>query len=266
MSQHFRRTWQTHRVGQVLFTIQIDPQEGEFNIDRHRGLAELTRRLIDMFSASQVRATWAAGNPARCAATAPVIASNLDHELAVLGSAGWVGPTVERMRFAQELSRRVSQAVSMGISIRSFVPHVAPVKQHVDLVLKQGISAVAGMQRTNQSTFAMSPRALHYGLWELPVTQSLPLPPSWWTTGTRAVLRTIRMAAQQAGAYHMLIDAAAVERAGARGEMAIGKIVRGVAELRNRGAVRVETLASAAAQLADVPTATPQLSILMRAA
>jgi hypothetical protein len=266
MSQQFRRTWQTHRVGQVLFTVQIDPHDGEFHIDRHRGLAELTRRLVNLFSANQVRATWAAGNPAKCAATSPVIGATVEHELAILGNAGWVGPTVGRMRFGQELGRRVSQASSMGISIRSFVPRVASVKEHVDLMLKQGITAVVGAPRMPQSQLSASPRAMHYGIWELPVTQSLPLPSTWWTNGVRSVLRRIRTVTQEAGIYHIVIDAAAIERGGNRSEATIGKIVRGVSELRTRGVVRVETLASAVARLADVPAAIPQRSILRQAA
>jgi hypothetical protein len=266
MSQQFRRTWQPHRVGQVLITVQIDPLDGEFHIDRHRGLAQLTERLFAVFSANQVRATWAAGNPAKCAATAPVAGSEVAHELAILGNAGWVGPTVGRMHFAQELGRRMGMAAKMGISIRSFVPHVASLKDHVDLVVKQGITAVAGVRRANQVASATSPRALHFGLWELPVAQSLPLPPSWLTSEAGSVLRKIRAAAKEATTHHVVIDAAAVERNGARCEATIGKIVRGVAELRNRGAVRVETLSSAAARLANVPAASPQRSILRQAA
>jgi hypothetical protein len=100
----------------------------------------------------------------------------------------------------------------------------------------------------------------------MPVTQALPLPPSWLTSGARSVLRKIRTSAPEATSYHVQIDAAAVERDGVRCEATIDKIIRGVAELRNRGVIRVETLTSAAARLADVPGASPQRSILRQAA
>ena len=267
MSNHFRRTWQQHRVGQVLFTVQIDPLDGEFNIERHRGLADLTRRLVDLFSANRLSATWAAGNPAKCAATSAVLRSTVDHELAILGNSGWIGPTVGRTRFAQELARRVGLAGSAGVSVTSLVPRVASIKEHVDLVLKQGISAVAGLGELPRTTMKQTvPRALHYGLWELPVTQRLPLPPSWMPGAARSLLRRMRSAAQEAETFHVVIDAATVEREAGRGEATIAKIVRGVAELRNRGLVRVETLTTAAARLASVPTVAPQRSILRHAA
>jgi len=267
MSNPFRRTWHAHRVGQVLFTVHIEPHDGEFHIDRHRGLAELTRRLVDLFTANQLKATWAAGNPAKCAATTAVIRATVEHELAVLGNAGWIGPSVGRTRFAQELSRRVACAAGAGISVTSFVPHVASIKEHVDLVLKQGISAVAGLDTLRLSNIQRTaPRALHYGLWELPITQRLPLPPSWLPGGGRAVLKKIIAATEEAATFHLAIDAAAIERESGRGESTVAKIVRGVAELRNRGLVRVETLTTAAARLADVPAVAPQRSILRQVA
>jgi hypothetical protein len=42
--------------------------------------------------------------------------------------------------------------------------------------------------------------------------------------------------------------------------------VRQIANLRDRGIIRVETLGAAVAQLADLPAAAPQRSILRRVA
>jgi hypothetical protein len=267
MSNHFRRTWQQHCVGHVLFTVQVDPLDGDMSVERHRRLAELTRRMIDLFSANRIRATWATGNPANSAIAAAVIRSDVDHELAILGSSGWVGPTVGRTQFAKELARRVGQAGSAGINITSLVPRVASIHAHVDLVLKQGISAVAGLRQAGRPRMPRTiPRALHYGLWELPVTSRLPLPKSWLSGGGGSLLRQIRAAASEAATYHLVIDAAAIEQESARGEAVVAKVIRGVAELRNRGLVRVDTLTTAAARLADVPTLLPQRSILRVAA
>jgi hypothetical protein len=249
-----------------LFTIPVDPHDGEFHVDRHRGLSELTRRLVNVFSAYQLRATWAASNPAKCAAMAPVWGSDTEHELAILGNAGWLGPNVGRMRFAQELGRRVHQAATVGVSVRSLVPQVASVKEHADLVLKLGITSVAGLSRAMGPRPAATPRALHFGLWELPVSLNLPLPASWWSSGARTVMRRIRTAAAEGATYHVVIDAAKIEREGTRCEATILKIIRGVADLRNRGAVRAETLSSAAAKLGNVNVASPQQSILRQVA
>jgi hypothetical protein len=266
MSQTIRKTWQSHRVGQVLFTMQIDPHDGEFHIDRHRGLSELTRRMVNVFSAYQMRATWAAGSPAKCSATAAVMTSATEHELAILGNASWLGPNVGRMRFAQELGRRVHQAATAGVTVNSLVPQVSSIKEHADLLIKLGISSVAGLPRTVGAVPSGTPRALHFGLWELPVTQNLPQPATWWSSTARSILRGIRTAAAEGSSYHLVVDLATVEREGAKCESIVAKIIRGVAELRNRGTVRVETLSSAAAKLGNVTVAAPQRSILRQAA
>ena len=47
-----------------------------------------------------------------------------------------------------------------------------------------------------------SPHPLHYGVWELPVSASLPLKSGWFTTGKRALSRRIERMVEGAGGFH----------------------------------------------------------------
>jgi hypothetical protein len=160
----------------------------------------------------------------------------------------------------------VHQAATAGVAVHSLVPQVAAVKEYADLLVKLGITSVSGLTRSMGSAPMSTPRALHFGLWEMPVSQSLPQKASWWSSGARTVLRGIRAAAAEGSNYHVVVDLAAVEREGARCETSVARIIRSVADLRNRGAIRIETLTSAAARLGNVNAAAPQRSILRQAA
>jgi hypothetical protein len=59
-----------------------------------------------------------------------------------------------------------------------------------------------------------------------------------------------------------MVDAAAVAAANRNEATNIKWLMQRVATLRDRGLVRVETLCATAARLSDVPTVSPQRSIL----
>lgn len=264
MSTH-HRTWQTHQVANVLVTVELDPIADSHSMERHRGLAELTKRLVESFDAHRLPATWAVNDPAHSAATSLVIRSGVEHELAILGDPNWLGQTAGRTRFARELARRVSQARAAGIEISSLVPRVESVKRHIDLVVKQQITAIAGVEQPVVFP-CPPPRALHYGVWEIPLTDRLPRRSLWLFEGGWSAYRKIRQAARDAATYHLTIDASALEQEGQRAQRSVIWLAGKIAKLRDRGLVRVETLGTAAARLADLPSATPQRSILHRAA
>ena len=133
MSPQFRRTWQTHSVGRILFTVQLDPTGQELSIERHRRLVDLTRWLVELFSSHRLPATWAAGNPAQCAATRPVTQSPVEHELAILGDGGWTSDTSGRSSFARELARRVGLETLDHREIDHPTAALAPASQLSDL-------------------------------------------------------------------------------------------------------------------------------------
>jgi hypothetical protein len=261
-----QRTWQQYRVGHFFCTVHLDPVANHRSTQDQKQLATLARNLIGLMDSHRLPTTWAVSDPAHSAATALVTRSAIRHELAILGDAYWLGPSAGRTRFARELARRVLQARTAGIDVASLVPRVATIERHIDLIVKQQIRAIAGVAATPSGGQLPPPRALHYGVWELPVTASLPAPRRWFSGGGWSTWRAIRRAAANAATFHLSIDAPAVAQHGRRTEKTIAWIMRRVAELRDRGLVQVETLCGAADRLARVPTPSPQQSILRRAA
>jgi hypothetical protein len=222
--------------------------------------------LIALADSHRLPVTWAVSDPAHSAATPLILRSAVDHELAILGDTYWLGPTAGRTRFARELARRMLQAQTAEIEVTSLVPRVATVERHIDLVVKQRITAIAGMTPILTTRQTTAPRALHYGVWELPITGSLPVPARWFSHGGWSTWRRIRRAARDAATFHLVIDAPAMAEDGRRAEKTVAWLLRRVAELRDRGLVQVETLRAASRRLAAVPAASPQHSILRRAA
>jgi hypothetical protein len=267
MSGTNHRTWQTYHVGHFLVTVQLDPIADAHSFEQHSELSEVTRQLIDAAERSRLPVTWAVSDPAHSAATPLILRSNVDHEFAILGDANWIGPMAGRTRFARELARRVAQSRGAGIDVHALVPRAASIERNIDLVVKQQITAVAGVELAQSATrHIATPRALHYGVWEMPVTCRLPQPTTWLSTGAWSTWRRIRRAAKDASTFHLVIDAPSVCEEGRRARNAVAWLMRRVATLRDRGLVRVETLHGAASRLAAVPTVKPQQSILRRAA
>jgi hypothetical protein len=272
MSSASRRTWQKHHVGHFHITVEAEPpmatlakESSPQKLKDHRGVADITKELIAVLDSHRLPATWAVGDPAHSATTALVTLSAVPHEMALLGDHHWVGPTAGRTRFARELARRVSQARAQGLEVVTIVPRVAPIAEHIDLIVKQDIRAV--VEVANDATERTRPartRALHYGVWEFSASQRLPMESSWLFASWK-LNRRIRRAASESATYHLVIDAAAVEQQGHRAIAIIARMARHVALLRNRGLLRVETLGAAAARLADLPAVTPQRSILRAA-
>ncbi len=265
MSGTNQRTWHPYHVGHFLITVQLDSVAVGRRLEGHAELGGVTRRLIALTESQRLPVTWAVSDPAHSAATSLILQSALAHELAILGDANWVGPTAGRTRFARELTRRLAQARGTGIEVTSLVPHVASIEKHIDLVVKQNITAVAGLE-SPASDRSTSPRAMHYGVWELPVTESLPSQSNRLFGGKWTTWRRIRRASRDAGTFHLLIDAPALAENGRKAEKSLAWIAQRVALLRDRGLISVETLRSMAIRLADVPGSRPQRSILRSAA
>jgi len=266
MSVMNQRTWQQYRVGHFLCTVQLDPVADRRGIEGQQELASVARHLIGLMDSHRLPTTWAVSDPAHSAATPLILRSAVDHELAILGDTYWLGPTAGRTRFARELARRVLQARAAGVEVATLVPRVATVERHIDLMVKHRISAIAGVAAPQSGRQVPPPRAVHYGVWELPFTGNFPTKSSWLSSGGWSMWRRIRRAARDAATFHLLIDAPAITQEGRRAEKTVARLVRRIALLRDRGLVQVETMRDAASRLATVPAPAPQHSILRRAA
>jgi hypothetical protein len=252
--------------GHLHLTVETEPVDIDRNLDRHRRLADVTKKLVELLDSERLAATWAVGDPAHSATTTLLTMSEIQHEVALLGDHHWLGPEAGRKRFAHELARRVSQARAAGIQLNTLMPRVATVAEHIDLVVKHGIRALVGVgSDSNGRVQATVPHALHYGVWEFSATNARPAQSGWFSSGRRKLFQNIRRAADEAATIHLLIDAPAVEQGGAAAMNSITRLIREVGQLRERGLVRAETLGTAAARLSDLPVATPQRSILRAA-
>src|SRR5882757_6958700 len=127
MSGTHQRTWQQYHVGHLLITVQLDSAATGHKLERHQELAGVTRRLISLADSERLPVTWAVSDPAHSAATSLILQSAVEHEIAILGDANWVGATAGRTRFARELIRRLAQARATGLEVTSLVPHVASI-------------------------------------------------------------------------------------------------------------------------------------------
>jgi hypothetical protein len=247
-------------------TIELDPVAGGRSFERHQELASATRRLVSLLDSHHVAATWAVSDPAHSAATPLILRSAERHETAILGDASWVGPTAGRTRFARELARRIAQSRAAGLNVTTLVPRAASVEHHIDLVVKQGITAVAAPGLAATVTQSGSPRALHYGVWELPIGATLPTQARWFQAPIWSLWRGIKRATREAATFHLLVDAPAAVGGAESTERSFAWLIRRVATLRDRGLVTIDTMAATAARLSAVPAVSPQRSILRAAA
>jgi hypothetical protein len=267
MSTVHGRARHKFQTGHLHLTIETEPVDIDRNLERHRRLADVTKQLVELLDSHRLAATWAVGDPAHSATTTLLTLSEIQHEIALLGDRHWLGPKAGRKRFAHELARRVSQARAAGLDIRTLMPRVAPVAEHIDLVVKHGIRAVVATNRAGEDRCqSIVPHALHYGVWEFATTSGLPIRSGWFSSPQRKLTKGIRRAADEAATIHLLIDAPALSQEGPTPMNGIIRLIREIGQLRERNLLRVETLGAAAARLSDLPVVTPQRSILRLAA
>ena len=121
-------------------------------VQHHRGLARVTEHLFELFNRHQHarRLGRSATRPTlrpRCWLRLPRRNTRWRCWEIAIGS----GQTAGRTRFAHELARRVSQARRASIDVVTLVPRVAPVQEHVDLVVKHGILRGRGRGRAAEA-------------------------------------------------------------------------------------------------------------------
>jgi len=269
MTRYKLRTWQRQSVGRVVMMISAEPPPAECRVASYRKLAALIDQLAKFLASVQLPATWGVGDPVHASVTSLIVTSGIaagsEHEVAILADPGWSGIEAGRPRFAKELMRRVSQARSKGIAATTLLPREVSLNHHIDLVVKQAVTAVWPLSAVaHNPTRTVVPKSLHYGLWEFATSGRLPLPPGW--RAGRRLQKGIRRAADEGAMFQLFIDLPAIAQQGTAAEKTAFQVVQQIAALRRRGIVEVETVAAAACHLSEVPLATPQRSILRVAA
>ena len=183
----------------------------------------------------------------------------------MLGDPSWVGRTTGRPRFAKELARRLSHARSKGIDTSTLLLRDTDVGEQLNLIVKNGLTAVCQVNASaKQVQKECAPRPLHYGVWELPASVFVAGNVSWFMA--RRLMARARHAADDGGLFHLFVDAPTVVQQPANVEKTVFGVIQQLAQLKDRGMLKVETLSMTAARLSDVPAASPQRSLLRAAA
>jgi hypothetical protein len=265
MAGHQPRCWQRHDGGRLLITVALDPPSASRNLHQHRNLAGITERIVRQLSGHSMPATWGVSDPLHAAATAAIQQAAADtgvaHEIAVLGDRSWIGEATGRPRFAKELVRRFEQARANGIAASTLLYRGSGPDEHLDLIVKHGVTATCAIDPLpDRWPDSVLPRALRYGVWEIRASGCLQSGGGWFAN--RSLLRRIRRAAADAGIFHLLIDAPTWTDDAKAADQNLARLLRQVAHLRDRGLLEIETLAATTGRLSDVPTTTPQRSIL----
>lgn len=195
------------------------------------------------------------------------------HELAILAGEDWYSVSNRRGQFSQGLSRHVQQARESGYSPTTLALPAGHLPEHLDLLVKHGISAVRTVRsgsvrsrwtwgRARRETLArdLQPQSLRWGLWEF--GRSLALPEE----GTRRVAREIAAAGAESGLVQISVDLARLASQGAAGWKQFDQVLERLACQRQQQAIETMTFASVVAGLSRTRHASPAHSILRPAA
>jgi hypothetical protein len=195
------------------------------------------------------------------------------HELAILARTVWYSVGNRRSQFSDELSRHILNAQAAGCSPTTLALPAGHLAEHLDLLVKHGISAVRTTRkgasrgfwswwRGKQDTVAADsqPHSLRWGLWEFDGSLELS------RQGLRRVNRTISAAAAASALAHIVVDLALLAGQGAAGWKQFERMLDQVDELRREQTIELLTVAAFVASLTRTRHSPPARSILRPAA
>lgn len=251
-----------------LFTLSIDleldlHQQTEERRDRLDGIRT---ELLSLLQQHQLKATWAVADPAISAATDAILASNRDHEIAVLADRSWFGAGAGRVRLRRELARRFERARRSGIDVSTLVLRNVDEVTEVDLLLEQGISAIRGPARPIGEPGPVARTSSRADIWHLPSAWQAPTQSAWWLPANWFVKRRIRQAMRQRLPIHLAIDSPRLVEEDATALANLSELVAWLAAQCAAGQLENATLGDVGRQFVEQHVATPSRSILRPAA
>ena len=254
--------------GVLAVSVDLEPTVGRRNLEHLRALNATADRLIDVLGTMGIGATWAVADPVHSVWTDRLLAAGAGHEVAVLGESNWVGHQAGRRCFARELARRVLSSRASGLAATTLVVHGALPEEHLDLVVKHGMTAVRGrVVRNRPSRRSQQPCPLRYGVWEVPVGLVLPGETKWFPGGGRFLRAGYGIRQASGGAYfHLVISVAQLAARGHMAQHLVERVLRRVGREHQQGMLRLETLGETAARLSNILRGVPAHSILRLAA
>jgi hypothetical protein len=254
-------------AGTLVLSIDLELDLEHHDTDDHRRLDDVRRQLIALLGASGAAATWAVADPLLSAATEPVLAAGIGHEVAVLGDRAWIGPGCGRARLTRELARRFSAARNAGIPVSTLVLRNVDHVIDLDLLLDHGVSALAS-PAVEQPTGARRPMEppSRFGLWQPPTAWKLPSQSSWWRPASWRLRGAINHVIRSGSLLHLRLDGPRLIAAGEPALTTLEQMLAFAAARRDAGQLSIRTLGDLAAEVLQARAAEPTRSILRPAA
>jgi hypothetical protein len=241
----------SRNTGSGVFGLSIDVREGSPS----RLKAELAQ-LLATLQRVQIPATFSTPSPGSDGLIERLRAESLRHELAILADSTWSGPRVGRTQFARELARRVEVAKAHRASVRTIAVTDTELTTNLDLLVKHRISVVR-----SPLNMGFQPQSLRYGVWQAPVSFTMPSMGRWQFGGTEwAINRALSRAARSHGLVHLVVELEALKD---QSEMAsLERVLTTVQRRRNEGLVAAVTMQGLVARLAPQRQAASAQSVL----
>lgn len=262
------RAMMNEGCGTLAISVDLELDVGQQARSDGRGLDAVTQRLAELLGRYQLPATWGVADPALSAATEAIVGGPVPHEMAILGDPTWVGRSAGRTRFARELERRTAAARAAGLPATSLLLRDVVVDQHLDLLVKHGITLVRGCARqTPPAQRGGQLELLRYGVWQTSVTCQLPGKSGWmpFCSAESRVCRAIERASENRAVVQLRLDAR--QLVGAQSHFAaVERVLRLAQQRRQAGELRVETLEVMASRMLKRPQGSPTRSVLCPAA
>ncbi len=252
-------------TGHLILSVDLEPAEVVTRTGVLRETQALGSRLIRRCNERGLAATWAIAEPGLSKHLASLVGSPLAHEIAILGESDWLGQGISRQEFTRELQRRLGHAQAAGVSVSTLAPRDGVVDDHLDVVVKSGITALRGC--VDAAVRAKRPAAahrLHFGMWEVPGSARLPYADGWVSSRfhLKRIFRRLEHVAARAGSLHLVIDVARTAQAGPAAERRVVAVLRRIHQLCSRRQLVVETMRDTVERLLMASQSTPQRSIL----
>lgn len=237
-------------TGTGVFGLSIDLKEQSATSLQ----AELSQ-LLKTLQRLQIPATFATPSPGCDGVFEELRGETLRHELAILADTSWVGPQVGRTHFARELARRVEIAQARKAAVRTIAVSDSDLSTNLDLLVKHRISVVRSPLYTG-----FQPQSLRFGVWQAPVSFTLPLKGRWQFGGAEwAINRALSRASRSQGLVHLVVDLATLRE---QAELATLERILTTVQRRNKGLITVVTMQGLVERLAPQRSTTSARSVL----
>jgi hypothetical protein len=252
--------------GLVILSIDLELEIGHHDLRHESRLDEVRNHLVRLTQQHGLPATWAVADPLLSAASEPVLAAGVGHELAVLGDRSWIGCGAGRTRLARELTRRFISPRKAGMPVTTLALRNVEQVPDFDLLLDHGVTALRNpaVDSARLARKSATP-PMRYGVWQAPTAWCIPPRPGWWTSLAWQIQRQIRRTARCGGTLHLEIDAPRLVESGPDALAAIDSTLTRIAAYRNAGRLDVKSLGQLAQEWHRSHVTTPTRSILRAA-